>query len=355
MAPSFLTPPLERLSAAGFAPASPGAPWRRPQVLLARELCSFELFEPPAAGAAARAAAELYARTAAPYAEAGHLVRRQGGRFGVWWWDLEAVEPKLVERFGDAQVRVVPEPLAEPAGEGWRIVRRPGGYEAQLWVDGGLTGSLWRRAPFDPAAWAAFVRAQPAYAPAPPTAPPPAQPLPYAAAGLFGPAGWSPAELTPADSARLAAGAAILLMVVATSFSLAQGLRLRALSEQAERQAREIRAATPRALTGEDAASRRLAAFSALTNRPNAMAALARALEMVRRNGVQPVGFDVEGPTLILDLPYADIGRIDQIALQLERDGGFANVRPIPDAQAKAIQLQMTVRPPLDGRLSPAG
>ena len=60
------------LSAEGrFTSLTEGAGARRPRVLLARELCSFEWFEPAGGRAAADQAARLYARASAPFNNPG--------------------------------------------------------------------------------------------------------------------------------------------------------------------------------------------------------------------------------------------------------------------------------------------
>src|SRR4051812_935029 len=92
MPPSFLTPRIELMSADGrLEPLSPGG-LGRARVLLARELCVFEHYRPPAAaGSAGLAAARLYARTHSPFHNPGVLIRRGPQGFGLWWWDMDVV------------------------------------------------------------------------------------------------------------------------------------------------------------------------------------------------------------------------------------------------------------------------
>ena len=137
----FPTPPLELLCADGrFAPLTEGR-GLRPRVLLARELCSFEWFEPAGGRSAADQAARLYARTSAPFNNPGVLVRRAGAGYAIWWWDRERTGPWLAERFGAAPPSVAPETLAQPPGIGWRVVRLASGLELQYWRRGILVAS----------------------------------------------------------------------------------------------------------------------------------------------------------------------------------------------------------------------
>ena len=132
---SFLTPRVERLSAEGrFEPLHPGGAigrFRRPVVLLDRSLCTFARLETAALPRGRRRqAARLHARLASPYVTGGAALVKAGADFGIWWWDLDRVELEVAERFGPGGASLRPETLAQPAGEGFRIVRLAVGYEA---------------------------------------------------------------------------------------------------------------------------------------------------------------------------------------------------------------------------------
>src|SRR5690606_37656970 len=126
---------------------------RRPVLLLARDLCAFGLFSTAALPRRRRRqAAMLHARLAAPYLRAGSALSKAGDDYGVWWWDAARVEALLAAQEGLTGAPVLtPETLAQPRGEGWRIVRLMQGYEAQLWRDKALVASAWRRDRYDPA------------------------------------------------------------------------------------------------------------------------------------------------------------------------------------------------------------
>ncbi|HWF76457.1 MAG TPA: hypothetical protein VN694_04700 [Caulobacteraceae bacterium] len=341
----FLTPPIELLTAEGaFVPLAPGsgpwAGWRRPIVLIARELCHYAWFEPAAKGGAAGQAARLYARAHAPYLNPGSLLRRVGGGYGVWWWDEDTVGPYLADRFGDARPQAAPETLAQPAGGAWRIVRLANGFELQAWRGRALAASSWRRVQPSAADWAAFTRLQRDPPVPPPTAPPTPETLPLAEQLNLAP---SALELTPASAARLAAGVAAALLAVLAAFWTGQGLRLGGLADRLERQAHALQQVSA-PTRGADADSlRRIAAFRALAARPDAVAGLETALRVVRAKGVTAKSFAIDGAVVSVTVPYAALDKVQAITQDLEATGAYAEVRPLTDSSDAAIRLEMTL------------
>ena len=343
---SFLTPPIELLTAEGvFVPLASGPRWRRPIVLIARELCHYAWFEPAAKGGAAGQAARLYARAHAPYLNPGVLLRRVGGGYGVWWWDEDTVGPYLAARFADTRPLAAPETLAQPPASGpgggaWRVVRLANGFELQGWRGRALAASSWRRAPPSAADWAAFTRLQRDPPVPPPPAPPAPETLPLADQLNLAPPG---VELTPASAARLAAGVAAALLAVLAGFWAGQGLRLGGLADHLERQARALQQ-TSAPTKGADADSlRRIAAFRALAARPDAMAGLETALRVIRAKGVTARSFAIDGPVVSVTVPYAALDKIETITQDLEATGAYAEVRPLTDSADGAIRLEMTL------------
>jgi hypothetical protein len=351
MPPSFLNRSVELLTAKGsFESVAEGARWRRPTILLARELCSFEFYVPAAAGAAGAAASRLHARSAAPFVDAGWLVRRAGPGYAVWWWDSARVSPWLRDRFGPAPIQVFPETLAQPAGNGWRIVRSGEGFEAQLWRDGALASSAWRRDPFDAESWTDFTRVQRHAAEPPPTQPPPASRLSLTAP----PSGTLELDaMDPGSALRLAAGVAAFAVVAASLFWLGEGLRLKSLAEVDARAAAQLRAGASAASTARDHnAALRIAAFRRLSGRPDMLAALGTALSIAKLYGVEPQGYDIDSSSLTLTLPYSAMTSVDRIAAELEASGQFADLRPTTDPTTQTIQLRMRL---VSQRPLPAG
>ncbi len=338
----FPTPPLELLSAEGhFAPLTEAAGARRPRVLLARELCSFEWFEPAGGRAAADQAARLYARASAPFNNPGVFVRRSGGGYAIWWWDRERIAPWLAERFGAEPPVVAPETLAQPPGADWRVVRLASGFELQYWRRQTLIASSWRRAAPDTAAWGAFARQQRDPEVPPPAEPPPAQPLPVVRDANFAEGGWR--DVSPIETARLALAASAALLVVVSLFWSGQALRLSQLSAALERDAlaQSGVVAQPRANT---AVRRQIAAYQALGERPDPMAGLKTALDVLRRHRIAAKAFSVDGPTLTVTVPYAALGEMGQITQDLDSTGVFMDVRPLSNSADNVINVHMLVR-----------
>ncbi|HLY80719.1 MAG TPA: hypothetical protein VKQ70_15160 [Caulobacteraceae bacterium] len=314
-----------------------GGSARRPRVLLARELCSFEWFEPVGGRAAADQAARLYARASAPFNNPGVLVRRGGGGYGIWWWDRERVGPWLAERFGPEPPAVAPETLAQPLGAAWRVVRLASGFELQHWRRQTLVASSWRRAAPDAAAWAAFTRQQRDPETAPPDDPPAPQSLPVIQDADFG-GGWRDVSL--AETARLALGGFAALLAVMSLFWAGQALRLGQLSAALERQAlaESTAAPPPHANVG---ARRQVAAYQALGQRPDPMAGLKTALDVLRRHGLAAKAFSVDGPTLTVTVPYAALGQMGEVTQELRATGAFSDVRPLSNSVDGTIELRL--------------
>jgi len=323
-----------------FEPVDPGSSLLPgpPCVWLARGLCAHAVFDPgPARGAAAWAAARLHARTAAPFLEAGARVERSGGGFSIWWWDQALVGPALAARFGDHRPPLAPETFQPPAADGWRVLRLGAGFEAQLWRGGGLAVSAWRRAPFDTAAWHALTRSLAAQGEAPRDPPDPIV-APRAAFPRT-----RPLEdlLAPRRLLARAPAIAAVLLLTATAFWLGQGLRLRSLAEDSEKVVALERAAAPPPAASARTATRRLAAFQALADRPRVLDGLAVAVRVLQLYGMEIEAVDAQGDELTLTLPHAAIGGIDRIAREMEATGAFTDVRPISNAADRTIQLRL--------------
>lgn len=344
----FLTPRVERLRADGaFERLHEGGVLgrlRRPVVLLARDLTSFTLFETAQLPASRRRqAARLHARTASPYVVGHAALVKTGADFGVWWWDLERVAPMIETRFGAAAPAVRPETLAQPKGRTWRIVKLAHGYEGQLWRDGALTASAWRRERYDRAAWAAFARVQRGPETAPDD-PPPAESLPID----FGGEAFSlaRAEITREQAMGMAAAGFAMAMCCAALFLTGQGLGLKGGADEIEAETAEIRAATPGAgaLAGLDADRRRLAAFREIEERTSPLSAAGAAIGVAALADLSPTGVEADGDILRVTLPYAAINQADALIAEFEASGYFYDVRPRTDGASSRLIMEMRVR-----------
>lgn len=361
----FLTPRVERLSAAGaWTTLHPGGAigrLRTPVVLLARELTVFSRFDTAALPKnRRRQAARLHARTGAPYLNAASLVVKSGADFGLWWWDIDRVDAMVRQRWGGQIPALRPETLAQPAGKGWRVVRLAEGHEAQYWRDGQLQASAWRRDRFDAAAWAAFTRVQRGAEDAPETPPAPqALPIDY-----DGPAfALATAEITRDQMIGAAGGALATTAVCAALLLAGQGLRLSADADEIEDETAEIQAQTPRAgaLQGLEANRRRLAAYRQVEEQTSPLSATGAAIGIVAIHDLTPLALDAQADALAVTLPYSAVGAADSLIADFEQSGYFYDVQPRTDAQNQRLVMEMKIResaPPLSADLSagpPAG
>lgn len=350
----FLTPRVERLNADGtFDVLESGGVlgrYRQPIVLLAREMCSFVLFDTGVLPAGRRRqAARLQARMGSPYVAAGSALSRAGRDFGLWWWDLERVNPVLLTRFGVRRTQVRPETLSQPKGRGWRVARLTSGYEAQFWREGALVASAWRRDRFDERGWIDFTRLQRHATPAPTTLPPPqVLPLDPDSEALS----ISATDITREQAMVLgiATGAAVLLLGVLVL--LGQGVRLSSDSRALEAEVLALKAETPAlgATRNMELDRQRLVAFRQVEEATNPVSAAGAAIGIVALQNLTPISLDVEDGLLTLSLPYEAVDIADELVADFEGSGYFFDVRPRTEASNDRIIFEMQVRqaaPPL--------
>nr|WP_312162044.1 hypothetical protein [Brevundimonas diminuta] len=347
----FLTPRVERLSADGAIdvvhPGSAlGRALRRPVLLLARDLCAFGLFE--AAGlprGRRRQAALLHARLAAPYVRAGSALSKAGDDFGVWWWDAERVERLLAAR-DDSAARplLAPETLAQPRGEGWRIVRLKQGYEAQLWRGRGLVASAWRRERYDPVAWAGFVRLQREAPPASETPPAPTDlPVAFDNKDAFA---LAPVELTREQLVLLVGGGAAFASLCFAAFLFGQGREIAKDTAQVETETAAIRASTPRpaAVRNLDASQKKMIAYRQIEERTGPLSAAGAAIGVLALHELTPSALNAEQDALSFTLPYDALDKVAGLIADLEGSGYFHEVRPRTDSAGRTLTIEMKVR-----------
>lgn len=349
----FLTPRIDRLRADGaleavHSGALMGRLFRRPVVLLARDLCAFALFETAALPKnRRRQAARLHARTASPYVAGGAALVKSGEDFGVWWWDLARVAPMIAGR-GDVSLR--PETLAQPVGRDWRIVKLGHGYEAQHWRDGALRASAWRPARYDVAAWTAFARTQRDARVEAPATPPPAVTLPVdLASEAFS---LARAEITREQAIGLGLGGLAVASASVFALMLGQTVQTGNEAKKIETETAEIQAATPRqadtlALEGD---RRMLASFREIEGRTSPLSAAGAAIGVVAIHDLTPLALDAQEDTLTVTLPYEAVRLADQLVAEFEGSGYFYDVRPRTDAAGQRLLIEAKVReaaPPL--------
>lgn len=349
----FLSPRLDRLSADGSLTtvAEASAPFLPPLVLLDRELCVFERFASPATGRAARAAARLYGRTAAPFDRTGFIMTPCPGGYGLWWWDLDRSDALLAERFARVLPAAVPETLAQPSlSAGWRQVRLADGYEAQRWEGGKLVASVWRPKAFDDAAWGVFTRTAVDGAEEAPERAPPAQTLPVVA---------DPALLILGGRrggveswAQPAAAFGVALALGLGAFFAGQAVRLDALADRAAAETTVLAAARPASEVGRLRAQlARLDGFSTLLDRPDPSASLAIAVGILQLYGQPPTSFSADGERVRLELPYSALAVATELAGEFASAGGFTDVEVSTGANRSSVIFEMTP-PAADAQVS---
>lgn len=355
----FLSPRVERLAADGrVTVVHPGGALgrlRSPVLLLARDLCAFDLFPSAALPARRRRqAARLHARVAAPYVAADSVLVRAQGDYGVWWWDAQRVA-ELLGVARSRQTLIRPETLAQPKGEGWRVVKLESGYEAQLWRGKALLASAWRKDRFAAPLWTAFARRQRGVEDAPELPPAPSS-LPLALdSEAFRPA---PPELTREQTAAVAGGGAIFVAAFIALFQLGQGYQLSRDSEAVEAEVAGIRTATPAtdALQTVDLNQKKMAAYREVESRTNPLSAAGAAIAILALHDLTPSAVNAEVDTLTFTLPYAALEQADALVADLEDSGYFYDLAPRTDGSGQAFVMEMKVRAsaaPLSGEPAP--
>lgn len=317
---------------------SPG-PFQPRLVVLARERCLFERID-PAPGlkpAAATAAARLRAETGAPYQRAGSAVTCKGRTFGVWWWDAQWVGERLGGAGLDPNLQIIPEPMARPAGEGWRVVRASSGYEAQFWRDGFLQADLWRRNPIDNEAWGEFVRAQPDASGASEAAPT-AQNTPYTLNNAYRRAlisDWTPERSMQTVMAGLAAA-----MVCAGLWFVGQTLGLNQAAADAQAEINQLKSALP-ATASIQRQIAGLSALSAATAGTDPMTLMKKAQQAIAPYGYKILAFETARDRMKLILPAKAADDLRPLSQDLMDLGAFDTVRPTLDNKRGRLILEL--------------
>lgn len=332
-------------------------PFEQTTIVLARERCLFERIDQAQGvkGPQAAVAARLQAQVGAPYQRAGALLAKKGGVFGLWWWDAQWVGEKLGGAGLNPNSRIIPETMARTPGEGWRIAKASTGYEAQLWKDGFLIADIWRRAPFDAAAWGEFVRSQPdagGASDAPPTAQSPAFALknPYRRTLMVD---WSPERTT-----QMAMVAVAVLLVSVGLWFLGQSLGLQQATRATQAQIAELKARLP----ASAAVQTQVAGLTALREASagvDPMILLKTAQQILVPYNQKIIAFEATREHIRIFLPAKAADDLRLISKDLTASSTFATVRPTLDAKRGRLILDLTPPasklPPKKPAAAPAG
>lgn len=355
----FLTPRIDRLAADGtvrtvHSGSGLGRLLRRPVVLIARDLCSFSLFQTSNLPRNRRlSAAQLHARSAAPYSVAGWKLIKTKDDFGIWWWDADRVGAWLAAANLPGLAPVLcPETLMQPAHmqreDTWRIVRLAQGYEAQLLRDKSLHASAWRANRFDQAAWLSFVRLQRGSQTAPMQVPPPSD-LPV----VYNPAqATAPIELTRNQWLMLGGTALVTASLCLSAYLVGGTLQLKKDTQEVLAETAKIRLSSPAVTSakGLDEAQKMLVAYSSLEAQTNPLTAAGAAIGILAYHDLTPISINAETDKLNMVIGYGAMNRIETLIEDLQNSGYFHEIEPKADSTTMTITITMAVRdsaPPL--------
>jgi hypothetical protein len=315
---------------------------RAVRVCIPRSLCRHHRIDFPGSTGmrVAVRAARLHAEANAPFAESDFLLVRAGRSVGIWWWDRAGVAHAMGDARPYASADCLPETLLQPPGDGPRCVALRDGYEAQIWIDGALRASSWRRKPFTDDQWSAFaLSAGTTVQAAPAAAPVGMDERARGFATIVRP------PLGPHDVEKIAQQGAAVSSVFAAAL-LGAGL---AWTHEADRAAAAImreeaaRAADPTiARARADAAL--LATFRDQSVDHDALAAAARGHSILRQFDVSPQIWSVRKGKLEVEWSLDGVqAPPNTIASAFEADTLFESVAPKVDGEARRAKLSAVI------------
>ena len=312
--------------------------------MIARALCRFELYQPPAQLSAGDAlkAARLRLSTGAPFIRAGGQLVRKGRLFGLWWWDQDVVERALG---GTVEgVKLLPEVFVTQPGEGFRIVRTlSGGLEAQLWREGFLLASSFQKGSWSHQDWDTFVRTA--------SSDPEAVDIPPVAPALRS---WTNsyrrARLRTEPLSALLTNVGLVtaaLCLALTGFFAGQAMRLNGLADQLEAQLAATPEPTP--ATADVEARRRLAEISQFAQAAQAsdpLLLLAEAAAVLEAADARVTTFSAGEGRIEIGTPASTLEQAERIARGLEMSPSFINVSArLEETGARDLVFEMDVEP----------
>jgi hypothetical protein len=297
--------------------------------VISRALLRYQFLPRPAGLSSGQAdrAALLTAESRAPFPDAQAIVHRNVLGHGIWWWDAARLRILLKDRDVEP-ARLIPESAAFDVGEGWRQLVTREGYEAQCFRDLALVASQWRRRPFTPEQWAAFVESVGEGAEhAPATPPDPSSP----SGSLKNAAGLS-VVVAPQLWARIES-AAVFLGAVGLAGALV--FASQAFKYRSDVNAMSQAAAEARAIDVDDTVRARRDANLAMlqqvagaSSRPNPLLVGADAFQGLRSFNLTPRRWEVDGTQFRLELTDLGDVAIEDVAAMLERNPFIRDVRP---------------------------
>jgi hypothetical protein len=237
--------------------------------------------------------------------------------------------------------------MAQPIGDGWRMVRLRSGYEAQLWRNGELRASAWRQQPFTVTEWEAFARLQRDAVEV--TSPPAAQSLPLSfAAPAFS---FSANDLSREQLMAAAGGIGAVACLSLAALFAGQGARLSEDGAAIAAETKRIQSAIPTpAGAALDLDRQKLAAYAEIETRTSPLSAAGAAISIAAYHEMNLLSLDATAENLTMTLPYSAVRSADLLISDLEQSGFFHDVRPKTDAANQRLVIEMKTKagaPPL--------
>jgi hypothetical protein len=333
----------------GVTPPAPG-PGQR-QWVLSRSLCLYARFTVPKdlPPAKREAALRLKILEWSPHAAPGVLIDWAETEAGVWIWDQVRVEEAMRGQGLDPKrVAVLPETaLAEPLGEGARILAALEGLEGQAWREGHLIASRWW--PDLPTAeeWRRFQRAA-ALPPGMQSAVPPAPESPS-----FRDAPWPRtkrrwlAVVHEAGRTRLAV-AAMVVLALPFAYEGTALARLKLKTASVERSLADLRQkADPvmRARLAAQTAMECVRALLVLDPYPDQLALLAKVGGQLPPNGTTLGDWSFQNGELRFTVAHPNPLDSSLFVRLFEALNMFERVRAEPQGDGKVLVIQAKLRP----------
>lgn len=316
--------------------------WEGAALIIPRDLCRFEFYEPPAqlSGSDAVKAARTRLSVAGPFSRSGGLMVRRGKSFGLWWWDQDLV--RTAAGSDASAVKVLTEALITEPGDGYRLIRTlGGGAEAQYWREGFLLASAYRPEAWTHQDWELFVRTTPDDSPVwdiPPISRPP----------LAWTNGYRRVRVRLEPLSTLLASAAVViaaLCLAISGFFLGQAAHLNQTAARLEAEISGAPEATPPQVDIQARAQlAELARFSTAVGGTDPLGLIAEAASVLDAADAEVRNFSIEQGRLEIGTSPTTLADAESIARSLEMSPSFSNVSArIEETGARDLVFEMDV------------
>lgn len=309
-------------------------------VAVSRQKCVFAPFQAPpgTGGAAANAAARVFAANGSPFKNSDVLICRRNDRFGIWWWDKTWAEAALAAAGHANNASILPEPFFRQAGIGPQLVRSGTGYSSQIWDNGFLIADQWARSTPDRDQWADFLRvADQAWVEVPMVSA-----SPFVSANPY--LGTIQSRYSLQTLGRVAGGLGMAIIAGTTLFFLGQAVRLYAENIKLTQQITGFQSQNHSRGELFKAKARDLNALKSEFEQPDPLEALKAAQEVLLPFGYKLTTFKFDGKSASFELPIEASVGVDLIAEELDASPHFDRVEPVLDRSRKKLVFTMNLK-----------